>query len=114
MEELALTDPIVVPEKVTNKYKVIVLSLVLESPTALPNQEQGLVQIQLKDNLGATIGFSYIGKEATDLIKWMNTANFSVNSMHKRILQKLSADGKLVGTVVGAPDPPVLRDDNGI
>jgi hypothetical protein len=106
MEELQLTDPVVVPEKVTDKYKVIALTMALESAMPLPNTDPGHLQIQLKDNLGAFSTFSYNGTEATDLIKWINTANFSVTSLHKRILQKLSADGKLVGTVIGVPDPP--------
>jgi hypothetical protein len=37
----------------------------------------------------------------------MNTANFSVNSMQKRVLQKLTNDGKLPpGMITGTPDVP--------
>jgi len=111
VEELVLTDPVVVPEVVTNKFRVTSLTLDYESlagpivvPPAVP--ESGLVLVNLKDNNGKIVSHSYTGKVATDMMKWMNTADFSVNSMHKRILQKLSADGILPGTVTGTPDPP--------
>jgi hypothetical protein len=105
MEELVLTEPVVIPEKVTDTYKVIVLTLnwdVIVNPTT---GEKGLVSIDLKDNLGNPFHHQYTGQEALDMMKWMNTADFSTNSMHRRILQKLSNDGVLPGTVTGAPDP---------
>lgn len=106
MEELTLTDPIITPAKSTTKYSIVVMHLDLESKNSPPVQEPGLIHIQVKDNLGAMITCLYFGKEATDFIKFMNTANFSVNSMNKRILQKLSTDGKLPpGQVTGAPEP---------
>ena len=105
MEELVLTDPIVVPETVSAKYHVIALTLDMEAPGMPGSGEQGLVAIRLRDNLGLVTSYSYTGTDATDLIKWMNTANFSTTSMHKRILQKLSTDGHLPGTVTGTPDP---------
>jgi len=97
MEELTLTDPVVVPETVSSSYKVT--SLILNFGTAY-------VHIELVDNLGVLLMHDYTGQVALDMMKWMNTANFSVNSMHKRILQKLTNDGVLVGTVTGTPDPP--------
>lgn len=107
MEELVLTDPVVEPEKVTAKYHVIVLTLDMEA-TMLPN-EPGLIAITLKDNLGGRTHYSYKGNEAIDLIKFLNTANLSVKSLHKRILEKLSNDGLLPGTVQGTPDPPATQ-----
>lgn len=105
MEELELTDPVVIPEQVTDKYKVTGLNLNWESLSP-PETEPGLVSIQLRSNNGEPFSHQYFGVEARDMMKWMNTANFSVNSMHKRILQKLSNDGVLPGTVTGVPDPP--------
>lgn len=102
MEELVLTDPVVVPEKVTSKYHVVVLTLDMEA-MLIPG-EPGHIGITLKDNLGVRSGYSYTGDEAIALIKQLNTANLSTKSMHKRILEKLSADGLLPGSVVGAPD----------
>lgn len=106
MEELTLTDPIVVPEKVTNKYKVINLTLDWEARYGV-SSENGLVLITLKDNNDERTQYHYEGDEAIDLMKWLNTANFTTNSLHKRILQKLSNDGFLPGTVTGTPDAPV-------
>jgi len=60
--------------------------------------------VTLESNLGTLLSHEYHGNEATDLMKWMNTANFSTTSMHKRILQKLSSDGVIYGTVTGTPD----------
>lgn len=105
MEELELADPIVVPEKVATTYKVVEMLTSREVVTPTTG-EPGLVTIMLRDNLGTPVHCRYEGTEAIELIKWMNTANFSVNSMQKRVMQKLSADGQLPpGTVVGAPDP---------
>jgi hypothetical protein len=102
MEQLELTDPVVVPEKVTASYRVIALTLnwTFETIPGAP----GLVGIDLRDNHDEPFSHRYVGPEAIALMKWLNTANFSVNSMHKRILQKLSAEGVLPGTVTGTPD----------
>ena len=59
----------------------------------------------MRDNNDERSSYSYHGQEATNLIKFLNTANLTTKSMHKRILEKLSNDGKLPGTVQGAPDP---------
>lgn len=110
MEELVLTTPEVKPEEVKNKYHVILLTMDHEAiagappPPAVP--EPGLVRITLKDNLGGTLTHQYTGKTAIDFIKYINTANFTTNSLHKRILQRLTTDGIIVGTVSGTPDPP--------
>jgi hypothetical protein len=104
MEELTLTDPVVVPEKVTNKYHVVSFLMNMEAmshPT-----EKGLILIELRDNHGAPLMHQYVGNEATTLIKTLNTANLTTKSMHKRILEKLANDGVLPGTVSGTPDPP--------
>jgi hypothetical protein len=104
-EELILTDPDVEPEKVVTSYKVVGLNLDFEFPITA-TQEVGLVGIRLRDNLGGALHHQYEGDAAIDMMKWLNTANFSVNSMQKRILQKLSNDGVIPGTVTGTPDPP--------
>ena len=104
MEELELSDPIIIPEKVTDKYRVVALTLDLET-VVLPATVPGFVGITLRDNNNERSHYSYEGQTAKDMIKFLNTANLSVKSMHKRILERLSADGKLPGTVVGTPDP---------
>lgn len=97
MEELELTDPVVTT---TTTYKV--LSVTLD----LGHLSGGYVGINLQDNTGGRFAHAYTGEEATDYIRFINTANFTVKSLHKRILERLSLDGVLPGTVTGAPDPP--------
>ena len=101
MEQLDLTNPVTTPAVTTANYRVIVLLLDWVQATAAG---PGLVSITVRDNNGVESTYQYHGAEAISLMKWMNTANFTVNSIHKRILQKLSADGFLPGTVTGAPD----------
>lgn len=46
----------------------------------------------------------YDGAEAVALITALNKANLALKSLNTRILEKLVADGKLVGTIAGAAD----------
>jgi len=105
MEELALTDPVVVPAKTTAKYRVVSLTLSLEH-VVLPASVPGAVFIHLRDNNHEPRSYTYDGQTAQDMITFLNTANLTTKSLHKRILERLSADGLLPGTVVGTPDPP--------
>jgi hypothetical protein len=108
MEELVLTEPIVkpevtVPERVSSTYRVMAITLNLEAVSP-SSGEPGFVHIVLRDNLNAPFTHTYEGQVATDMIKALNKANLTTKSMHKRILEKLSTDGVLPGTVTGAPD----------
>jgi hypothetical protein len=103
MEELVLTDPIVDPGTTVTKYKMLVLTLGLKMEM-VPGQV-GTIFIQLEDEHGGKFTHTYSGQTAIDFIKYINTANFSTTSLNKRILQKLSNDGVIPGTVTGAPDP---------
>lgn len=99
MEELQLTTPVT---STTSKFHVTAILLDLEFPGGA---ELGIVRIDCKDNLNVPYSHSYVGAEAVTMIKQLNTANLSTKSLHKRCLEKLSADGFLPGTVVGTPDP---------
>lgn len=70
------------------------------------------VNLNIKDNMidiilekyengwkGQTIKFTYTGANASNLLQYINTANFSVNSFKKQIIQKLVTDGLISGTV---------------
>jgi hypothetical protein len=103
MEELVLSAPVVVPASTTDRYRVVALTLNLEAAST-PSSAPGLILIDLRDNLGVRSSYRYEGQTATDMIKFLNTANLTTKSMHKRILERLSADGLLVGTVTGTPD----------
>lgn len=103
MEELTLTTPVTVPS--TTKYKVTRMMFDLEG---MAGMEPGRIEIALKDDHDRPVNASYMGQPALDFIKYINTANFTTVSLHKRVLNKLAADGKLpAGTVTGAPDPPI-------
>jgi hypothetical protein len=108
-EELVITDPIVHPDPPapppTTKYKVVSLSSDVETPP-VPAPAPGLLIIKVRDNNGIALTVQYVGEQAMQFIKYMNTANFSTVSLQKRILQKLSNEGYLPpGTVTGVPDP---------
>lgn len=65
--------------------------------------EAACIDIVLKDNTGGTQTHTYSGAEATSLMQVLNTTNLTTNSLHKRTLAKLIADGKLAGTITGTP-----------
>lgn len=91
-EQLDLTVPVQPPSTLT--YRVTVLHL------DWPN---GVINVTLVDNNGVARTVTYTNAEATTLMGILNTANLSVKSLHKRILEKLVADGKLTGTISGTP-----------
>ena len=104
METLVLTDPVTEPAKTTSHFRVVALRMHWDL-VAVPHGKPGLIEIELEDNLGVRRVQRYTEDVAIDYMKWINTANFSNVSLHKRILQRLSAEGVLPGTVTGAPDP---------
>lgn len=65
--------------------------------------DSACIDITLRDNTGETQTHTYSGAEAKNLMRVLNTANLSNNSLHKRTLAKLIADGKLSGTITGTP-----------
>jgi hypothetical protein len=69
--------------------------------------EPGLLAITLKDNNGHVTSYQYTGNTAIEMIKHLNTANMTVKSMQKRILEQLKRDGFIgSGTVSGTPEKP--------
>lgn len=55
-----------------------------------------------KDNVRKHV--SYNGSEATALMVALNKANLATKSLHRRILERLQADGYVSGTISGSPD----------
>lgn len=63
------------------------------------------VRIWLRNPAGKAEAYGYSGAVATTLMRQLNKANLSTISLHRRILERLVADGKLpAGTVAGVPD----------
>lgn len=89
METVTLTTPI-------TDYQVAKLVLDLQHAAI-----EILLQVPGSDS---TVYFLYSGGEAITLMRALNKMDLSVKSLHRRILEKLIADGKLVGVVSGAPD----------
>lgn len=46
----------------------------------------------------------YEGETAVQLMIGLNKANLSTKSLHRRVLERLLADGHLAGTISGTPD----------
>ncbi len=94
-EQLDLTNPEVKPQVVTSFYQVVYLQLNWLGETVL---------IRLRGQNDEIKQFTYEGAEAVQMMKTLNTANLTTNSLQKRVLNKLVADGKISGTVSGSPD----------
>mgnify|MGYP001574942776 CR=1 FL=1 len=93
IEQLDLTTPIQPPS--TTYYRVIGFHW---------NKPTGDISATVVDNRNTVSACTYTGAEGVGLIGILNTANGSVKSLEKRILEKCSADGKLgAGTLSGSP-----------
>lgn len=89
MEQIDLTAPV-------STFRVVRLSL-----------EWDIQKIRIVLKSAATgdyIKFSYSGDTALTLMNQLNTMNLTTTSLHKRIINRLIADGLLAGTVSGTPD----------
>jgi len=72
-------------------------------PTALHlDWENARIKVILKGDHGEYKSVVY--ENALMELKALNTANFTTNSLHKRLLQKLLTDGHLAGNIAGVPD----------
>lgn len=94
-ETLTLTTPETIPQIVTTDYRVVYLQLDFENL---------LIVIHVRGTNGERKEFRYDGSVARDLMIALNKANLSVKSLQRRILERLSLDGLLVGAVTGTVD----------
>lgn len=91
MEDLTLTTAISV-----TTYQVARLVLDWQGST---------ITIVVTDSNGDPKTFRYIGSTAVNLMTALNKMDLSVQSLHKRILNRLVSDGYLPGgSVTGTPD----------
>lgn len=95
MESVTLSTPEVTPQITTSDYRVVLLHM---------NWERASINIHLRGTNGELKEARYDGATATGLMQGLNTANLSIKSLHRRILERLIADGKLAGSISGAPD----------
>jgi hypothetical protein len=95
MEAVTLTTPEITPQITTTDYRVI--GLLLE-------WERASIVMHLRGTNGERKECRYDGAEATTLMRALNVANLSIKSLHRRILERLIADGKIAGSVSGVPD----------
>ena len=93
MEQLDLTTPIVPPA--TTYYQVVRLVL---------DWYGQYIEIGLRGPNGELQTHGYSGGTAKTLMTQLNTLDLSTTSLQKRILNRLIADGVVIGTVSGAPD----------
>jgi hypothetical protein len=93
-ETLVLTTAEIV-SRTTTDYRVVGLLLA---------REQALILVHVRGTNGERKEFRYDGTVAINLMIALNKADLSVKSLERRILERLSADGKLVGAVTGSPD----------
>ncbi len=68
------------------------------------NWEQKTIKGGFRGDNGEYTSIGYEGTEATNLMVALNKADLSVKSLHRRIMERAVTDGKLSGTISGAPD----------
>ncbi len=83
------------PAIVTTDYRVVFFSM---------NWEQELIVIHVRGTNGERKEFRYEKAIATSFMIALNKMDLSVKSLQRRILERLSTEGKLVGSVSGSPD----------
>lgn len=92
-ETLTLTVPETTPAITT--YSVDSLTL---------NWTRASIMVVVMGTNGERKTFTYEGASARTIMLALNKADLSALSLQRRILQRLTADGFLVGTVTGVPD----------
>ncbi len=96
-EQLDLTTPVTLP--MLTHWRVFKLQLV---HGVLPIDS--IVGVTLRGTNGELFVHTYAGITAQALLTFLNTANLSTQSLERRVLARLIADGVLSGTISGSPD----------
>ena len=66
--------------------------------------DEAKIAIKLVGANGERIGHQYAGDTARTMMRALNTANLSTKSLHRRVIERLIADGVLSGAISGTPD----------
>ena len=109
-----LVAPVMAQERVTLSAPVHVDpgATVFRVAELVLSVEGHAITVRLKESDGAggfvadghVLAFAYTGAEADAILSALNTANLSIKSLQRRIIEKLVADGKVsVGTITGVP-----------
>ena len=96
-EQLDLTIPITTPTLTFWRVEEIRL----RRPSVLLPAS---VAVVLRGTSGEVLTHLYEGTVAAQLIQVLNTANLTTQSLERRVLARLIADGVLAGTISGRPD----------
>lgn len=94
-ETVTLAIPEVTPQITTTDYRVAYL---------LMDWDRASIVIHLRGTNAERREIRYEGSDASALMVALNKANLSIKSLHRRILERLIADGKIAGAVNGLPD----------
>ena len=92
-EQLDLTTPVTTPD--ITSWRVVYLEL---------NWAAQSIRIGLLGTNGETSHHNYNGEVAETMMINLNKVNLSTTSLQRRILERLLADGLLVGSISGTPD----------
>lgn len=92
-EILTLTTPESFPSITT--WRVVELTL---------DAKHGVIHAVLESNLNTTAVYREQDADTLDAIRALNTANLSIKSLQRRLLERIAARGVKVGTVSGTPD----------
>jgi len=65
---------------------------------------EGLIEIEMTNTNGDRLVHLIQNPQATILMRALNKADLSTNSLQKRIMERLVTDGVLTGTISGVPD----------
>lgn len=94
MERVDLSTPIVKPDVTTYEIGSLLLEL-------RPNPR---IVVTLVGSDGTGKVHEYTGSEALTMLRALNTAPLNVKSLHRRVMERLIADGVIGGTISGVPD----------
>ncbi len=72
--------------------------------TLVLDWEGAVIGISLKNEGGDTFYHSITGPAALTLMATLNKLDLSTKSLHRRIMERLVADGVLAGAISGTPD----------
>lgn len=92
-EQITLTTPAVAA--VSTDYQVVYLEL---------DWEHARIVVKLLGPDGQRLAHNYLGATALTMMRQLNTANLSIKSLHRRVMERLIADGVVNGPITGAPD----------